>query len=79
MEIFPKTSWYLKVRTDINSELQKRASEYDVTIEINSFDLVHKGGKEYSGILKTMEDGDEYTYQVDVTVDGDAYMWRIID
>lgn len=68
-----------KVRTDINSELQKRASEYDVAIEINSFDLLHKGGKEYSGILKTMEDGDKYTYQVDVTVDGDAYMWRIID
>ena len=68
-----------KVRTDINTELQKRGASYDVQIEINSFDLIHKGGKEYSGILKTIEDGDEYTYQVDVTVDGDAYMWKIID
>lgn len=58
-----------KVRDDINVELQKRASSAGISLSINSFDLLHKGGKEYSGILKTSEDGEEFTYQVDVTVD----------
>jgi hypothetical protein len=30
-------------------------------------------------ILKTTEDGAEFTYQVDVTVDGDTYMWKIVE
>ena len=68
-----------KVRSDINVELQKRASSNGISLSINSFDLLHKGGKEYSGILKTTEGGDEYTYQVDVTVDGDSYIWKIVE
>jgi hypothetical protein len=68
-----------KVRSDINVELQKRASSSGISLSINSFNLLHKGGKEYSGILKTTEDGQEYTYQVDVTVDGDSYIWKIVD
>ena len=68
-----------KVRSDINVELQKRASDNGISFSINSFDLVHKGGKEYSGILKTIEGGQEYNYQVDVTFDGDSYMWNIVE
>ncbi len=68
-----------KVRSDINKELQKRASSTGISLTINSFDLLHKGGKEYSGILKTTEGGQEYSYQVDVTVDGDSYLWKIVD
>ena len=68
-----------KVRSDIDVELQKRAAIAGISLTINSFDLLHKGGKEYSGILKTTEGGEEYTYQVDVTVDGDAYMWKIVE
>lgn len=68
-----------KVKSDINSELSKRASSYGVSFSIKSFDLIHKGGKEYSGILKTDEGGEEYTYEVNVTVDGDSYMWKIVD
>ncbi|WP_294961772.1 hypothetical protein [uncultured Flavobacterium sp.] len=67
-----------KVRNDINVELQKRATTTGITLTINSFDLLHKKDKEYSGILKTTEGGQEYTYQVDVTVDGDSYMWKIV-
>lgn len=68
-----------KVRNDINVELQKRASSNGTSFSITSFDLLHKEGKEYSGILKTKEGGQEYTYQVDVTVDGDSYMWKIVE
>ncbi|MEY5130583.1 MAG: hypothetical protein RL734_650 [Bacteroidota bacterium] len=68
-----------QVRNDLNVELQKRASDAGVSLTINSFGLVHKGGKEYSGILQTTEDGEEHNYQVDVTVDGDSYMWKIVE
>lgn len=67
------------VKLDMTTELQKRADEADITLVVESFDLLHKEGKEYSGILKTVEDGTEYTYQVDVTVDGDNYMWKIVE
>jgi len=68
-----------KVKGEINAEFKKKASSAGVSYTINSFDLLHKGGKEYSGILKTTEDGEEFTYNVDVTVDGDKYIWKIIE
>lgn len=68
-----------KVKSDINSEFSKKASASGISYSIKSFDLLHKGGKEYSGILKTTEDGEEFTYQVDVSVDGDSYMWKIVE
>jgi hypothetical protein len=68
-----------EVRNDINVELQKRASSNGISLTINSFVLLHKEGKEYSGILKTIEEGEEYTYQVDVTVDGNSFIWKIIE
>jgi len=68
-----------KVRSDMNKEFQKRASIAGISVNIVSFDLLHKAGKEYSGILKTSEDEEEFTYQVDVTVDGDSYIWKIVE
>lgn len=68
-----------KVRNDLNVELQKRASSNGINLSIISFDLIHKEGKEYSGILKTTEGGVEYSYQVDVTTDGDSYIWKIVE
>ena len=67
------------VRRDIFVDFQKRASSAGITSTINSFDLLHKGGQEYSGILKTIEGGEEYTYQVDVTVDTDNIIWKIVE
>ena len=68
-----------KVKNDIDVEFSKRATESGITYTIDNLDLVHKSGNEYSGILKTTEDGAEFTYQVDVTVDGDTYMWKIVE
>lgn len=68
-----------KVRADINTEFSKRATVNNISYTINSFDLIHKGGNEYSGILKTTEDGKEFNYEVNVTVDGDSYLWKIVE
>lgn len=69
----------IQVKDGINEELQKRASSMGVTTTVNSLDLIHKGGNEYSGILKTTEEGEEHTYQVDVTADGEQVMWKIVE
>jgi hypothetical protein len=67
-----------QIRSEIDIELAKTAAANDISYTILSFDLIHKSGNEYSGILKTIENSEEFTYQVDVTVDGDSYMWRIV-
>ncbi len=68
-----------RVKSDINVEFSKRAVEANKSYTINSFVLVHKGGNEYNGILQTTEDGEEFTYEVNVTTDGDSYLWKIVD
>ena len=68
-----------KVKADIKMEFTKRSSGTGISFSINSLDLIQKGDNEYSGILKTTEAGQEFTYQVDVTVDGDSYMWKIVE
>ena len=49
-----------------------------IGIKIESFMLTHKGGNEYSGILNTNEDGEKFTYSVDVIYDGENMQWEII-
>ena len=68
-----------KVKAEINTEFSKRATQNNVSYTIDSFGLIHTGGNEYSGVLKTTEGGQEFTYQVNVTVDGDSYMWKIVE
>jgi acetylglutamate kinase len=68
-----------RVKSDINLEFSKRATEANKSYTINSFVLVHKGGNEYNGILQTTEDGEEFTYEVNVTTDGDSYLWKIVE
>ena len=68
-----------RVESDINLEFSKRATEANKLYTINSFVLVHKGGNEYNGILQTTEEGEEFTYEVNVTTDGDSYLWKIIE
>ena len=44
---------------------------------IKSFTLVHKGGKQYRGLMEAEQDGESYTLGVDVTYDGKSFMWEI--
>ena len=47
-------------------------------IEIKSFDLTHKGGNEYRGILQTSEPYGDFTYSVEVIYDGRTFSWEIL-
>lgn len=68
-----------RVKADIDVEFTKQAIENNVSYRIISFDLVHMGGNEYSGILKTTEDGEEIAYEIYVATDRDTYLWKIVD
>ncbi len=64
-----------EVRTDIE---KKWASEPALaSAKITSFTLVHKGGKQYRGLLEATQDGESETLGVDVTYDGENFMWEI--
>lgn len=46
-------------------------------IQITDFTLIHEDGKKYKGLLNTMERGQKFIYSVDVTYDGDTFMWQV--
>ena len=48
-------------------------------LEVESLILVHKSDNEYSGVLKTIEYGEEYSYTVSVIYDGEYFSWEILE
>ena len=48
-------------------------------LEVKSLILVHKSDNEYSGVLKTIEDEEEYSYTVSVVYDGEYFSWEILE
>lgn len=48
-------------------------------VAIESVMLTHKGGNEYTGIVKTLEEGVPFQYTVEVIYDGNYIKWEIKD
>ena len=46
-------------------------------ISIKRFSLIHKAGNQYDGLLEADVDGKTLQFSVDVTYDGERYMWQI--
>lgn len=64
----------------VKISMQETWSKEDVTgIKIENFTLTHKGGNEYSGLLETDENGENFKYTVEVIYDGENMKWEIID
>jgi hypothetical protein len=69
-----------QIRTDIEREFDERAEEFGgLDYTIDDFTLVKKSDAEYKGLLTTTEEGKEFNYDVEVTIDGDSYIWKIVD
>ncbi|MBM3804973.1 MAG: hypothetical protein FJW26_22055 [Acidimicrobiia bacterium] len=66
---------------EVQSHIEEKwASEPELaTARITSFKLVHKGGQQYRGLLEATKDGESVTLGVDVTYDGESFMWEIAD
>lgn len=73
-----KDKLFERIKSEINIEFKKRANETVTNYTINSLSLIHIEDKQYSGILKTTEEGKEFTYVVEVIVDVYSYMWKIV-
>lgn len=44
---------------------------------IRGFSLIHKAGNQYDGLLEAEVDGSTLEFAVDVTYDGQTFMWKI--
>lgn len=62
-----------QVKADIESNFE----EQGIDISINDFSLVKKSDREYRGILKISGYGETESLVVNVTTDGDSFMWEI--
>ena len=66
-----------RVRNDIETKFEEIAKERDVTYSIDEFYVEPVKDGEYVGHLTTTEAGYEMKYEVQITVDGDQYEWKI--
>jgi hypothetical protein len=46
-------------------------------VKIDSFNLVHKSGNQYEGLLDATLSGERKKLVIDVTYDGKQFMWRV--
>lgn len=51
----------------------------NVNIRIKNLTLVHEMDNVYSGVLETQGPEGEYSYNVKVVYDGEAFTWEILD
>ncbi len=68
-----------QIKKDMIKEAEKSSLEQGMNIKVKDLVLVEKEDNKYDGLLTTIEDGVEITYDVDVTTDGDSYIWKIND
>ncbi|MDR2072469.1 MAG: hypothetical protein LBP60_03430 [Spirochaetaceae bacterium] len=60
----------------VQASILETLNEQGIDAEIESFTLVKKSKTEYRGILKASLDGETESVAVNVTVDGDSFMWE---
>jgi hypothetical protein len=68
-----------EVRNDIGETLTSKSKSEGRNYEIKDLTLINKGEGEYDGILETIEDGEEFSYEIVVNVDGANFIWKIVN
>jgi hypothetical protein len=62
----------------VKNDIESNWAELGIDgVTIDDFTLVKKSDNEYRGILKISADGETESLTVNVTVDGDSFMWEI--
>ena len=62
-----------EVLKDIKAKIENQGED----IRVKSFVLTHISGNEYTGVLETIENGEFYSYNVNVISDGNSFVWEI--
>lgn len=68
-----------EVKASIASKFDQQATETGTVYEIQSLDLTETEKNNYVGILETIENGESFTYELDVVTDGDSFVWKIVE
>lgn len=58
-------------------DIQNKLESQGENIEAQSLSITHISGNEYIGVLKTVENGQYFSYTVNITYDGNSYVWEI--
>lgn len=68
-----------EVKASIENKFDQQATATGTVYEIQSLDLTETEQNNYIGILETIENGESFTYELDVVTDGDSFVWKIIE
>jgi hypothetical protein len=74
-----KTKLTEEVKESITSKFEQQAAATGTVFEIQSLNLTETKTNNYIGILETIENDETFTYELDIIVDGDSFVWKIIE
>lgn len=66
------------IKEDINKQLSEKAKDAGIEFNIESLKLEEDGEGKYKGVLKTLEDGKEFTYNLKVEEADGGHKWEIV-
>jgi hypothetical protein len=61
----------------VRASIEETWAEQGIEAEIKDFSLIKKSKTDYRGILKASADGETVQFTINVTVDGESFMWEI--
>ncbi len=68
-----------EVKASIATKFDQQVTATGTVYEIQSLDLTETEKNNYVGILETIENGESFTYELDVVTDGDSFVWKIVE
>ena len=66
-----------QLQQDVLIDIEAKLADRGQDIQVKSFVLTHVSGNEYVGVLETLENGENFTYNVNVISDGNSFVWEI--
>ncbi len=66
-----------QLRNDVLKSIEDKIASEGGGMEIVSFTLTHVNGNEYVGVLETLENGEDFSYPVNVISDGKTFVWEV--
>ena len=66
-----------QLRNEVLKSIEDKIASEGGGMEIVSFTLTHVNGNEYVGVLETLENGEAFSYPVNVISDGKTFVWEI--
>lgn len=68
-----------ELRTEVQANIAQtfaKDPQYS-NVRVEDFQLVHKSGNQYEGLLKVSQSGESAELAVNVTYDGERFMWQV--